>query len=80
MWESEINGILLNKNKDFVLLNREGINLIGLGSVQKKACKDAEGTDRMMHTLESCNFLKVDNDNYLLFACQNMQKREISVQ
>ena len=34
----------------------------------------------MMHSLESCNFLKVDKDNYLLFACAKPEKREVSVQ
>ena len=34
----------------------------------------------MMHTLESCNFLKVDKNNYLLFSCAKMEKREVAVQ
>jgi len=77
LWESEITGFLTAKNNDFVMINREGINILALGSIQKRALKDAEGNDRMIHSLESMNFLKVDPSNYLLFACAKTDKREV---
>lgn len=34
----------------------------------------------MLHSLQSSNYLKVDPENYLLFASAKMEKREIRVQ
>ena len=41
LWESEINAILTNRNLDFVTLNREGINIVALGSVDKRVIMDS---------------------------------------
>lgn len=80
LWESEITGFLTSRNNDFVTINRDGINILALGSVEKRAVKDGEGQDRMIHSLESMNYLKVDPSNYLLFACAKMDKREVHIQ
>ena len=34
----------------------------------------------MIHSLESCNFLKVDRNNYLVFECSKPDNRSVSVQ
>ena len=34
----------------------------------------------MIHSLESCNYLKVDNSNYILFACAKYSDRQVQVQ
>ena len=51
LWESEIVGFLTNRNLDFVTLNREGINILALGSVEKRAIMDSDLQERMLHSL-----------------------------
>ena len=80
LWESEINGFLTNRNLDFVTLNRDGINIVALGSVEKRPMLDSAGQERMLHSLQSSNYLKVDPENFLLFATAKEAKREIKVQ
>ena len=72
-------GFLLGQNKDFVTLNKEGMQVLSLGSNEKRPLKDADGVDWMLHSLESFNFLKIDPNNYLLFECSK-QDRKISIQ
>jgi len=33
-------GLLLTKNKDFIHLNKEGIHVLSLGSIEKRPVKD----------------------------------------
>lgn len=80
LWESKITGILLNKTMDFVTFNRDGMNLLALGSKDKRALVDNRGNNRMIHSLESCNYLKVDKTNYILFSCANYNDRQIQIQ
>jgi len=63
-----------------VAVNRDGINVFALGSTQKREIIDVEGNPRMMNSLESMNYLKLDPTNVLVFANQNMAKREVVVQ
>jgi len=63
-----------------VAVNRDGINVFALGSTQKREIIDFEGNPRMMNSLESMNYLKLDPTNVLVFANQNMAKREVVVQ
>ena len=44
-------------------MSRDGIKVVALGSQQKRLLKDS----RMIHSLESVNFLKVDPQNYIVF-------------
>ena len=73
-------GFLLEKSKDFIHLSKEGMKVLSLGSHEKRHITDSEGTDRCIHSLESCNFLKVDPNNYLLFECAKSSQRVISIQ
>jgi hypothetical protein len=41
LWESQINGFLLSEHKDFVTLNRDGINVLALGSMEKRPLTDS---------------------------------------
>jgi hypothetical protein len=41
---------------------------------------DAAGQEKMIHSLASANFLKVETSNYLMFATAKPEKREIKVQ
>jgi hypothetical protein len=79
LWESDIQGILLQHNCDFISVNRDGIHVISLGSEHNRHLVDGTGRDRMLHSLESVSYLKVDDSNYINFATQNMQKREIHI-
>jgi hypothetical protein len=80
LWESKITGLLLNKHKDYVTLNRDGINILALGSVEKRPLVDNQNQNRMIHSLESCNYLKIDSSNYLLFACAKYSDRQVQIQ
>lgn len=79
LWESEVKGIMLESSKDFISVNKDGINVVALGSTAHRPVTDSQGIDRMLHSLESMIFLKVDPDNHINFASQNMLKREIQV-
>ena len=80
LWESECTGFLLNKNKDFVTLGKAGMEVLSLGSKDKRTIVDKDGVDRMIRSLEAYNFLKVDKNNYLLFECAKSNQRIISIQ
>lgn len=54
---------------DFVTINREGISLVALGNQHKRVVVDASGQEKIVHSLQSANFLKVEKSNYILFAC-----------
>jgi hypothetical protein len=69
LWESPIKGFLLD-NHDFLILSKDGINLISLNeSHELKKIKDVNGFKRKIHSLGSLNYLKIEPTNHLLFAC-----------
>ena len=80
LWESEINGILLAKSHDFITLNKDGISVVALGTKEKKQIRDSEGQIRMLHSLDSCSYLKISPSNYLVFECAKLDKRVVSIQ
>ena len=65
LWESEVNAFLSVRNKDFIILNKDGINFIRLDDMSRKSFKDKEGSSRMVHSLSSMNYLKNHPDNML---------------
>jgi len=67
-------------NKDFISINKDGIHVISLGSQPTRPLLDGEGVNRMLHSIDSMNFLKVDDENYINFSMQNMNKRQIQIQ
>lgn len=70
---------MLLQNKDFVTVNKDGIFVVSLGSIFRKAIKDNEGNDKMLHSLESMSSLKIDDENNIKFSCQKQDKREIQI-
>jgi hypothetical protein len=72
-------GLLLHKNKDFITVNKQGMQVLSLGSIERRAIKDYKGIDRMIHSLESVNFLKLDSNNYVLFECAKPEASIISI-
>ena len=64
-WESDIYGFIL-KNNDYIILNKSGINVISLATkATKREITDHNGAPRVLHSLESCAFLKLDPWNHL---------------
>jgi hypothetical protein len=49
------------------MINRDGISVISLAAGQKRTIKDFNGQEKMIHPLESANYLKVDGDNFINF-------------
>jgi hypothetical protein len=80
LWESQVSGVLLVKSKEFLSLSKTGINVLALGSANKRPLKDAQGFNKMIHSLDSLAFLKVDEFNFLSFRCQDYDNRVISVE
>jgi len=70
---------LIHATNDFVTINRDGIMIFALGSIPKRPIKDSAGEDRMIHSLESMNYLKLDPTNLVVFANQKMEKREVQI-
>ena len=60
-------GFYLNKNQDFVTINREGINILSLSAEAKKSILSDNGQHKMIHSLESTNYLKIDKANIVNF-------------
>jgi len=79
LWESEIQGLLLQQQKDFVILSKDGMNIVALGRTDKRTLQDNQGNDRMIHSLESYNFLKVDPSNFILYEMADENNRRISI-
>jgi hypothetical protein len=50
----------MSKHKEYVLVNRDGMQILGLGSIGKRAIKDHAGIDRIIHSLEGYNYLKIE--------------------
>ena len=69
LWESPISGLLLEMSKDFMNFSKEGINILALGSKDTKQIKDNLGMDKVVHSLDSLSYLKVDPINYMNFRC-----------
>lgn len=69
LWESPMKGFLLTTN-DFLVLSKDGISMVALGTKESRQIKDKEGQWRMVHSLGKCNYLKIEPTNHLLFAMQ----------
>ena len=69
LWESDVHGFMIKGNKDFIILNKTGMNILSLGQQSKREFVDNNGMNRMVHSLDSYNYLKIDNHNMLNFKC-----------
>jgi len=68
------------QTNDFLILSKDGINLLALGWQQKKVVKDQEGFDRMIHPLSACNALRIEETNHIYFGCQYYDNRQVVIQ
>ena len=50
------------------MLNKDGFNLIQLGTKQSKEVTDFEGQRRMVHSLGKPNYLKIEQSNHILYS------------
>jgi hypothetical protein len=80
LWESKVSGLLLQRTKDYLSFSKAGINVVSLGSCGKKELIDAEGLNKMIHSLDSLSFLKVEPINFLNFYCQDYNNRVVSIE
>ena len=60
---------MLVGNKDFIILNKTGMNILSLGQQSKREFVDNHGMNRRIHSLDSYSYLKIDNHNMLNFKC-----------
>jgi hypothetical protein len=58
LWESEVTGFCLKTN-DFLILSKEGKNVLTLGEKKNRQLTDIDGQKRLIHALGSCNYLKI---------------------
>ena len=69
LYELPVKGFLIQKSKDFLILNKDGINVINLGSRGIRPLIDDNKQARMIHSLGSCNYLRIENTNHIRFKC-----------
>ena len=62
-------GLLISNNKDYVILNRDGLSVMPLGKVDKRIFQGNEPQEKMVHCLEQLNYLKIDPDNHIEWDC-----------
>ena len=80
LYESPIRGILLSTN-DFMMLSKNGVNVINLGSKSsKRQITDNIGERRVIKSLGSVNYLRVENTNHIHFKCQFYDNRRVCIQ
>ena len=52
-------GLLLTVTKDYLHISRNGINVLAVGTIEKKKITDAYGNDKMIHSFDSLSYLKL---------------------
>lgn len=72
LWESPVKGFLNSNTHDFIILNKEGTSFIPLGNVEKKSILNPDGVKRMVHSLGSCDYLKIGDSNHVKFSKPKM--------
>jgi abortive infection bacteriophage resistance protein len=63
-----------------LIISNQGINVIAIGNKEARVIEDAENFKRKIHSLGSCNYLKVEPEQHILFACQYYDNRQICIQ
>ena len=66
LWESKIYGFYMHKTYDYITINTDGISLINFGQLGKREIT-RKGTGKLVHSLESINYLKIDSKNFIHF-------------
>ena len=61
-------------------MSKSGLNVLALGKVEKRKLSSIDGQMKMIHSLDSLSFLKVDKINFINFKCQDYNNRVISIE
>jgi len=64
LWESKVRSCLL-KFDDLLILSNNGLRMINLGNQKQKIVKKADKTEYMLHSISSCNDLRLENSNHI---------------
>jgi hypothetical protein len=79
-WESPVKGFL-SQNEDFLIFNKEGMNFIRLDEKNfRRALRRGNECKKMVHSLSSMNYLKVEESNLLQFHSITAEKKSVMVQ
>lgn len=54
--------------------------VLSLGVNHKRVINSHDGIEKMVHSLESCDFLKLESNNHILFECQKPEKQLLSIE
>lgn len=79
LWESRIKGFLLSSN-DFLMLGKEGMQMLSIGTKASRTVRDKDKQKRMVHALGKTNYLKIEDSNHIFFSMQFYDDRQIRVQ
>ena len=71
--------IAINATKDFMMLTKDGINMINLSSNPPRMITDNLGEKRMMHPLGTVSYLKLEPTNHICFRNQFYDNRRICI-
>ena len=61
--------MITSSTKDFITLSKAGMNMLNLGEKELRCVQDFEGQHKMMHSIVSFDFLKVEKTNLMNFKC-----------
>lgn len=82
LWESPVSGFLCTFNNDFVILNKDGMSFAKLGSKElKKKLHRSEGIKKIIHSVGSANYLKIEETNTISFQSEmnNNSYKEVTI-
>ena len=60
--------------------SKEGINVLSLGRYDKKPLTDQEGLQKIIHSLNSMSYLKLEKINIVSFKWQNYNDRKVAIE
>ena len=70
LWESSVMSFLNPNTLDYITLSPEGMSIMALSQkFQSKHVRDLQKQRHLIHSLGSCNYLKLDAQNHILFEC-----------
>ena len=75
LWETHVSGFLNNSTLDFISLDQNGLGVMALSSkFLTKQIKDHEDQNMLVHSLSSCQYLRLGEGNHLLFQCSQKNR------
>ena len=81
LWESVISGFLNGATNDYISLDQNGLGVMSLS--QKFLTKQVEaqhGQRAIVHSMQTCQYFKLNEKNHLLFKCSSPSERLIMVE